>query len=429
VEGDAHAVELAVLECSVDCPDLAPDLAEAPDLDQDQPQHEGPILHELPAEGGDPEEEEAQLPEDDAQEWDAPPTEAAGEEAGPEIAEETAGPEEEASAEAEATEAEVMEAGPEGDAPEITPAEADETGQPQVPPGFVLVEPAAFVMGSPPDEPGRGNDEAQHQVQLTHRLLVAVREVTQAEWRAAFPATPVATVFTACGEECPAENVNWWSAVKYCNQRSQDEGLAPCYTLAGCSGIPGMDFECDQASFEGPGCVGYRLPTEAEWEFVARAGTTTALYTGPLPVNHLELFSPEADAIGWYGGNSGVSYAGAWDCSGWKETQYPAQSCGAHPSAGKAANPWGLFDVAGNVWEWCWDAWEPFVDGVAATDPLGASDPSFRVLRGGSWMTGAARLRSANRGRYEPTVRNGTTGLRVVREVPLELLVGPGGGR
>jgi len=288
----------------------------------------------------------------------------------------------------------------------------------EVPAGFALVQPGTFLMGSAEDEPGRGTDEGRHQVQLTRRLLVGRREVTQAEWRAVLGNAAATSWYPGCGDACPAENVNWWSALKYCNQRSLAEGFSACYVLAGCTGSPGGSYKCDQVSFVGLDCDGYRLPTEAEWEYAARAGTTTALFTGDLPLEHLGLDAPEVDTLAWYGGNSGVTYANAWNCSAWKDTQYPATTCGTHPVQQKVPNPWGLYDTSGNVWEWCWDAWEPFQAGVAATDPLGSADPTFRTLRGGSWMIGAARLRSANRGRYEPDVRNGATGLRVVRTLP-----------
>ncbi len=123
------------------------------------------------------------------------------------------------------------------------------------------------------------------------------------------------------------------------------------------------------------------------------------------------------DAIAWYGGNSGVSYEGAWDCLGWSETQKPSEKCGTHPVAGKAANGFELYDMLGNVWEWTWD-WFGEYSSSLESDPRGPAEGSPRVLRGGSWYDNARYCRSAYRGRNAPGTRSASVGFRLVRTAP-----------
>ena len=269
--------------------------------------------------------------------------------------------------------------------------------------GWVLVPPGTFTMGSPDGEPGRDEDETQHQVTLTRAFLLKATEVTQGEWRALMGGNP--SRFSACGDRCPVEQVSRADAAGFCNALSRAHGLEECYQVDGDDiGWP-----------DGLDCEGYRLPTEAEWEYAARAGAEGAV-PGERPFvivgeAHAEALHP----LGWYAGNSGVTHAGGEDCSDWAETQHPATSCGTHPVALKRPNAWGLYDVVGNVWEWVWDLQAPYAGD--AVDPTGPGVGSG-CTRGGSWSTLADRCRSAARGRADTRTIWNALGLRPARTVP-----------
>lgn len=165
-------------------------------------------------------------------------------------------------------------------------------------------------------------------------------------------------------------------------------------------------------STRGFGCKGYRLPTEAEWEYAARAGSVASTYAGDLKILG-ERNAPILDGIAWYGGNSGVTYSGGYDCHGWKATQYPASSCGPHPIQQKRPNAWGLSDMLGNVFEWCWDWYGEYGD--VRSDPQGPSSGTNRVFRGGAWSYDAGGVRAANRLSTRPGSREWFMGFRLCR--------------
>ena len=233
------------------------------------------------------------------------------------------------------------------------------------PAGYVRVTPGTFMMGSPDSEDGREDDESQHSVTITRPFCMNSTEVTQAEWQAVMGSNP--SKFTSCGANCPVEQVSWEDAVAYANALSRREGLPECY--AG-------------STFSGLSCKGYRLPTEAEWEYAARAGTTGATY-GNL------------DSVAWYDENSGSA---------------------THPVGQKQPNAWGLYDMLGNVWEWTGDWYRTYPGTV--TDPLGAGAGSYRVIRGGSWIGLARGARAAHRLYDTPGGRGYYLGFRLSRTAP-----------
>jgi formylglycine-generating enzyme required for sulfatase activity len=183
------------------------------------------------------------------------------------------------------------------------------------------------------------------------------------------------------GANLPVENVTWFDAVEYCNRKSQKEGLTPAYTITGRTPASGYPITAATVTWN-RGANGYRLPTEAEWEYACRAGTTTPYHSGT-----------SVDAAGWYEGNSGG------------QTQ---------PVGLKQPNSWGLYDMHGNVWEWCWD-WYGNYPNTAQTDPAGALSGSYRMRRGGSWVNSSSSATSAYRISLNPHYWYYYLGFRVSR--------------
>jgi formylglycine-generating enzyme required for sulfatase activity len=277
-----------------------------------------------------------------------------------------------------------------------------ETATPErTPHGMVLIAPGSFIMGSPNNEVGREDDERQHRVTLTRAYWISTTEVSQSEYHSLMGTEPAG--FGACGGSCPVERVSWFEAVAYANARSRFEGLPVCYNSRG-------GLSSGTAIYD---CRGYRLPTEAEWEYAARAGTATATYAGNLSLTGVN-FDPVLGAIAWYGGNSGIGYHGGADCSDWTERESHAILCGTHPVAAKRPNAWGLYDMLGNVWEWTHDgkADYPVSD---STNPSGDDFATRRVVRGCGWGRLAADCRAASRGSYEPTTARNFIGFRLAR--------------
>ena len=218
---------------------------------------------------------------------------------------------------------------------------------------LAYIPPGSFTMGSPKTEPGRVANETRRHVTFERGFRIGVTEVTQKEWRLVMGTSPA--YFK--GDDLPVEHITWREAVEYCQRLSEKEKKR------------------------------YRLPTEAEWEYACRAGTTTAYYSGK-DTRALAL-------AGWYLGNSGNQ---------------------SHPVGRKRPNPWGLYDMHGNVSEWC--AQRPAGErGDPSSAQLDSEEKGLRDLRGGSWGLNASECRCASRLSNAGTFRYFDLGLRVLCEL------------
>jgi formylglycine-generating enzyme required for sulfatase activity len=210
----------------------------------------------------------------------------------------------------------------------------------------------SFLMGDEKNGP-------IHRVTITNPYYISKEPVTQALYQAVMNDNP--SVFK--GNHNPVEAISWFDAARFCNVLSKAMNIVPAYK------INGEKVEWVQ------GVSGFRLPTEAEWEYAARGGTTARFACGDLESG--------LEAMGWHNQNSGGK---------------------TRPVGQKGPNVWGLFDMHGNVWEWTWDWRGDYPNGLA-NDPVGDSEGSDRVIRGGGWRNDARNCRSANRNHAPPGVR------------------------
>jgi len=275
---------------------------------------------------------------------------------------------------------------------------------------MVQIPAGTFMMGSREDEAGRNDDpeyeagrhggETQYSVTISKAFWLGQTPVTQAQWQAVmgtnpsrFKSWPKGNNWPKSNPNHPVERVTWYDAIEFCNRLTAMAnradarlGLTPCYRISEIQRRGGQDGPIVSAEVELiEGANGYRLPTEAEWEYSCRAGTMTTYSFG----DDESMLAKHA----WFDENSGF---------------------GTHPVATKRSNAWGLFDMHGNVWEWCWD-WYGEYPRDAVTDPQNPRSGLNRVLRGGHWLSISRHCRAASRHDNLPVNRNSSSGFRVAR--------------
>ncbi|MCL2155262.1 MAG: formylglycine-generating enzyme family protein [Leptospirales bacterium] len=257
---------------------------------------------------------------------------------------------------------------------------------------MVRINGGAFVMGSPDDEPNRGfeNIEKQHGVTVSS-FSMSKYQITQELYETVMGYNP--SYFNSTNH--PVERVTWYDALEFCNKLSEKEGLEQVYKITVITRNSNNNITNATIDAVNWKANGYRLPTETEWEYACRAGTETDFNWRNNRINSTQA-NFKADT-------------NLYNDSLIGEFRAKTTAVGSF-----APNAWGLYDMHGNVWEWCWD-WHGNYPGDGETDYRGLSDGVFRVMRGGSWVVPGHFLRSAVRGYGDPSFRHYAIGFRIVR--------------
>ena len=246
---------------------------------------------------------------------------------------------------------------------------------------FVYIPPGSFLMGSPRSELGRQWHEKQHRVTISKGFYMGETEVTQGQWEKI--ASPNPSSFSNADKTLPVDSVSWEECIQFIEFLNRTEGTNK-----------------------------YRLPTEAEWEYACRAGSSTAFSNGPITMISCNEPEPAIVDMAWYCYNSGLTN--------------PARDFKPHPVKTKLPNKWGLYDMHGNVQEWVQDAamqrnrWRTRVGVITDTYKDNIVDPlstvgDHRIIRGGGWFQTGKFQRSAYRGLYKPGTKRNSLGFRIVR--------------
>ena len=254
--------------------------------------------------------------------------------------------------------------------------------------GWCLIPAGTFFMGPSETEPCAGSFEKRRPVAITRSFLMRQYEITQTDWLEVLGNVGNPSSHPGCGGDCPVETISWIAAAKFCNAWSELEGYPPCYLITEQGGEVTVTWPA------GPHCEGYRLPTDAEWEYAYRAGRESAFYSGE--VTSCNGNDPALGPIAWYKSNSGSQ---------------------THFYGYKNANGWGLWDMSGNVTEWVWDWYEIGIPVDFSLDPTGPEFGDKRVVRNCAFTDYPKHCRASYRQPAEPDSTKNSRGLRVVRTV------------